>query len=186
MIQKTKSLIYSITLLLTFTACEKEIPAVVNQEELITDVVYELKDPAGNTKLLKVSDPDGEGGNAPVVTSDILNKNTSYTGSIKLSNSSISPVEDITSEIKEEALEHQFFYQISGLDMTIKYADMDEEGKPIGLKTTLVTGNTTSTGVLKVSLKHQPDKSATGVSDGLIANAGGETDLEISFNVEIK
>ena len=35
-------------------------------------------------------------------------------------------------------------------------------------------------------LRHEPDKSAAGVSSGDITNAGGETDIEVSFNVIIE
>jgi len=37
-----------------------------------------------------------------------------------------------------------------------------------------------------VTLRHQPDKGAIGVSDGDITNAGGETDIEVLFDVIIE
>ncbi|MEZ7887763.1 MAG: type 1 periplasmic binding fold superfamily protein, partial [Flavobacteriales bacterium] len=61
----------------------------------------------------------------------------------------------------------------------------DEEGNPIGLSTVLTTGEMGS-GTITVTLRHEPNKDAAGVSSGDIANAGGETDIEVTFNVEIQ
>ena len=41
-------------------------------------------------------------------------------------------------------------------------------------------------GTITVTLRHEPNKDAAGVSSGDIANAGGETDIEVTFNVEIQ
>ncbi|HBK71516.1 MAG TPA: type 1 periplasmic binding fold superfamily protein, partial [Flavobacteriaceae bacterium] len=35
-------------------------------------------------------------------------------------------------------------------------------------------------------LRHEPNKSASGVSDGDITNAGGETDIEVIFNITVQ
>ena len=70
-------------------------------------------------------------------------------------------------------------------DVNIAYNDLDEEGKPIGLSTVLTTGEMGS-GTITVTLRHEPNKDAAGVSSGDIANAGGETDIEVTFNVEIQ
>ena len=51
--------------------------------------------------------------------------------------------------------------------------------------TTLTTGEA-GTGTLSIILRHEPAKDASGVSDGQIANAGGETDIEVSFNITIE
>jgi hypothetical protein len=69
--------------------------------------------------------------------------------------------------------------------MTITYNDSDANNLPVGLKTVLTTGNT-STGTLAVTLKHKPNKAAAGVLGGDITNAGGETDINVEFNVEIQ
>jgi hypothetical protein len=39
---------------------------------------------------------------------------------------------------------------------------------------------------LKITLRHEPNKKASGVVGGSITNAGGETDIEVSFDVEVK
>ncbi|MDA8693527.1 type 1 periplasmic binding fold superfamily protein, partial [Saprospiraceae bacterium] len=72
---------------------------------------------------------------------------------------------------------------VSGL--MISYEDMDSDDNPLGLSTTL---NTTSagTGTLTIILRHLPNKNGDGVSDGEIANAGGDTDVEVTFNIDVE
>jgi hypothetical protein len=67
----------------------------------------------------------------------------------------------------------------------VAYGDVDGNGKPLGLQTTVVTGDV-STGTLTITLRHEPDKSAAGVSGGDLTNAGGETDIEVTFDVTVQ
>ncbi|MBK9270830.1 MAG: type 1 periplasmic binding fold superfamily protein [Saprospiraceae bacterium] len=154
-----------------------------NEEELITTLRYTLFDTAGNSSVvLLFRDVDGTGGNPPefVITGQ-LKQNTYYTGSLQILNESVVPAIDITPEILLEGVDHQFFYGISsGFNMSFSYADADTNGKPIGINTILNTGSTSS-GTLRILLRHQPDKNATGVSTGDPTNAGGETDIEVDF-----
>ena len=120
---------------------------------------------------------DGDGGDAPVIINGTLQANTVYDGTLELLNESEAPAEDISEEIKEEDEDHQFFFSVSGnLDLDINYNDQDGNGNPVGLASIATAGNT-SQGQLTIILRHEPDKSATGVSDGDISNAGGETDI---------
>lgn len=173
-------------LLIGMLACEKDDPVIPNEEELITTLEYTLVSSTGGTVVFSFQDLDGEGGNSPVVTSGTLSKNTEYTGSLKLYNETETPKEDITVEIKEEDEEHQFFFQPdSDLDLSVSYSDTDGDGKPVGLATTVQTGDASS-GTLTITLRHEPNKSASGVSTGDITNAGGETDIEVHFIVNIE
>lgn len=172
--------------LLFITGCDDDDDIIVNDEEVITTATLTLTPAAGGTPaVFSFLDLDGDGGNAPVITSADLVANTTYNASITLSNDSETPAEDITAEVQEEDDEHQFFYAISsGLNLTVDYADEDGDGNPVGLLTTFTTGDA-STGNFTVTLRHEPNKSGTGVSDGVIDNAGGETDIEVEFDVVI-
>ena len=173
-------------LVVGLSACEKSDPIIPNEEELITTVVYELTPVAGGTAVtFSYTDLDGDGGNAPVISNGILSANTEYVGTLTLLNEQDSPAENITEEVEEEAEEHQFFYQSTSTELSVSYDDLDANGKPIGLSTKLTTLNTDTT-VLTIILKHEPDKEGVGVSNGDPTNSGGETDIEISFNVEIQ
>lgn len=173
-------------LFLTITSCKDDDPVIEEEEEVITDLVYTLVSTSGNTVVLSFSDPDGDGGNDPTVTGGTLSANSTYTGSIVLTNASETPAEDITAEIAEEDAEHQFFFAASsGLNATIAYGDQDGNGNPVGLSSTITTGDASS-GTMTVTLRHEPDKSASGVASGDITNAGGETDIEVTFDVTIQ
>ncbi|MCB0652019.1 MAG: type 1 periplasmic binding fold superfamily protein [Saprospiraceae bacterium] len=169
-----------------FSACEKKDPVIPNEEEIITTLTYTLTPVnAGDVVVLTFKDLDGDGGNDPVITGGTLSSNTVYTGTLSLLNETESPAGDVGAEIKGEDEAHQFFFQaLGGLDVGVDYTDTDSEGHPVGLETTVTTGNA-SLGQLSVILRHQPDKSAAGVADGDITNAGGETDIEVIFDVEI-
>lgn len=164
------------------------LPEPVNEEELITTVAVTLTpDDGGETILLAYRDLDGDGPNAPVTeVSGNLSANTTYSGNVKVLNELETPVEDITEEVEEEGDEHQFFYTMSSsLDATVDYNDTDVNGMPVGIEFTLMTGDA-STGDLTVRLLHEPNKTAAGVSEGDITNAGGETDVEATFDIVIE
>lgn len=162
-------------------ACSKEEEAPQNENELITTVTLTLQEVGtANTVTATFRDPDGEGGNAPTQFDDIVLKpNTVYNSTITLLNESVSPVENITEEVQEEAEDHQFFYTpTAGLNLSVAYDDKDAKQLPIGIKTKITTG-AASTGKLKVSLKHQP-----GTKNNHIAS--GDTDVELDFTTTVQ
>ncbi|MFN0202729.1 MAG: type 1 periplasmic binding fold superfamily protein [Bacteroidia bacterium] len=170
------------------SGCEHE-PIIPNEEELITTLTYTLTPSGGGTAItLTYKDLDGDGGNAPTTTlSGNLAANTTYIGKLVLLNESVTPAEDISAEIKAEKETHQFFFQpASALKATVSYTDTDANGKPVGLETSLVT-TYASEGDLTIILRHEPNKSASGVATGDVTNAGGETDIEaVIKNVKIQ
>jgi hypothetical protein len=187
----TKTLIFAwvVAILTVFSSCDKD-PAVPNEEELITTVIYTLT-PVSSGGLVTYSfrDIDGDGGNAPIIsTIGELKSGTSYNGALSILNEAENPAENITVEIEEEDEDHQLFFAASGGaegKMNITYDDKDANNQPLGLKTKVST-TTAGTGKLKITLRHLPNKSASGVSAGNITNAGGETDIEVNFDVVIK
>ncbi|MGS2762344.1 type 1 periplasmic binding fold superfamily protein [Sinomicrobium sp. M5D2P9] len=199
-----KLLAFLCTGALFFVSCsnDDDNPDPVNEEELITKVAITLEAQGVETVTMEYSnesglghdhDDEGEEGDdhdhdeLEGVVSGPLKPNTTYIGSIVLLNESVSPAENVTEEIEEEADEHQFFYQAIGeLDIETDYLDKESDylstdsSNPVGLKFTLTTG-TEGHGDLRVVLRHQPKKPNTGLED-----AGGETDMDISFHVHIE
>lgn len=157
-------------------------PVVINEEEIITTVRVQLISTTGNVTLQSL-DSDGEDGpNAPVITivGEVM-ANTEYAGTVAFLNETEDPAEDITEEVEEEDDEHQvFFTSASGLNVTTAYGNFDGDGNPLGTEFTLTTGDA-STGNFTVTLRHEPTKPNTG-----LANAGGDTDVEVTFNVEVE
>lgn len=170
--------------ILLFSACKKEAHDE-HEEELITTLSYTLTPTSATASTFIFKDIDGDGGNAPTKDAITLAANTTYTGVIALLNESESPVETITSEVKEEGTDHQFFYISSVSGLSVAYTDTDSNGNPIGINTTLTTG-AAGTGTLTVVLRHEPSKAASGVASGDITNAGGESDIEVEFAVTVQ
>ena len=169
---------------LVFTSCSND-DAPVNEEEVITTVIVTLTS-GGETITLTSKDLDGDGPNAPEVTvSGNLIANTVYTGSTRFLNELEDPADEITDEVEEEGAEHQVFYQLLSSLGTVTYTDTDVDGRPIGLSFTLTTGSTAGTGNLTVTLRHEPNKTASGVASGDITNAGGSTDAQVTFPLQV-
>ena len=167
---------------LIFASCsDDDTPEPVNEEEVITTLTVTL-DSGSDTVVMQYQDLDGDGPDAATVTvSGSLSANTTYDGSIILLNETESPAENVTEEIEEEDLDHQFFYTVgSGLDVAAEYGDADSEGNPLGLSFILNTG-VASSGGLTFTLRHEPNKPNTGLE-----NAGGETDIEVTFDVTVE
>lgn len=164
---------------------DDDIPQQINEEEVITTMIITLESQTDGSIVTLISrDTDGDGPLAPEITNGTVNINTVYNGSIELRNELEQPFEDITEEVEEEDDEHQFFFNLASTVGTIAYADSDGDGNPVGLAFTLSTGsNAGITGAFSVTLIHEPAKDAQGVSDGDQTNAGGETDIEQTFQV---
>lgn len=165
-----------------FSACEKDDPVIPNEEELITTLIYRLEPlGAGDIVELKFQDLDGDGGNPPVITTSPLKANTTYQGSITLLNELEDPADNITEEVEAEGEEHQLFYVLTTLKTEITYMDQDLNNHPIGLITSLATG-TSETGMLTITLRHEPKKPNNGTPE----DGGGETDIEVTFDLTIE
>lgn len=157
-----------------------------NEEEVITTLELHFHSIGGSEqKHFTFSDTDGDGGNAPVITADTLSHDSIYLVEIEVLNESANPVVDITEEILEENTVHQFFFQVNGANAMVAYNDLDANALPIGLNTTWTMGSV-SNGQVIVTLRHEPDKTAPGVSSGDITNAGGDTDMEVAFPLVIE
>lgn len=175
-----------LSLVLTLGSCQKEDPTIPIDEEVITTLVYTLTPQGGGTPVVfRFADPDGDGGDAPVTTNGVLQANTTYDGVVTLFNEIAKPTENVHTEVMDEAEEHQMFYENTFSNAMIVYVDQDANGDDLGLKTTLTTG-LAEQATLTVILKHEPNKAAAGVAIDNASPAGGETDIEVSFNVDIQ
>ncbi len=156
----------------------------LNEEELITTLglsfteLDESGEAAGEPIHFFWRDIDASGD--PEIDAVVLKAQKSYRFEITILDESRTPVVNISDQIIEEGLEHQFFFLTNGFDATIAYDDSDAAGKPLGVLN-IVTSGSPGAGTLTVVLRHEPEKNAPGVSDGEILNAGGETDIEAIF-----
>lgn len=184
---------YALALLasLALSSCEKDDPIPVNEEELITTVTAIYTPVGGGTAItLQYKDLDGDGAGAPVITvSSPFAQNKTYNGTVTIKNEAASPAEDITPEIITEGVDHQLFYQKTGTLNAFAYgaavSNFDTNGKPVGLQSVFTTTGV-ATGNLKITLRHEPNKSAANVESGDITNAGGATDAEVTFTISVQ
>ncbi len=195
---------YSIYTLLAvgilFTGCsddDDDAPEVENEVEVFTDVKLIFTDDAGGTVTARAQDPDGTGIRELEILDEItLDTAKTYTLTYEIKNNLLTSGSDIGAEILEEDHEHQIFFSFSegafakptgngNIDNAsdpINYEDIDDNGNPVGLRTTWTTPNTRlSGGSFRVNLQHQPGvKSATtGANDG-------DTDFDLTFVLNIQ
>jgi hypothetical protein len=172
-------------------------PEPPNEEELITTLTLTLTPVGGGTPVtLEFYDEDGDGPKQPSYTyvpgtvgaapAAILQANETYVGIIQLLNESETPIEDVTLEIEEEADEHLFCFDQTGLaGLTINYGDTEGDyiagggSRVVGLAT-IWTTTTTGEGTVSITLRHQPG-TKTGACPG-----PGDTDIEVTFNIVIQ
>lgn len=182
-----KHILVLASIIILAASCSDDDPIAVNEEEVITTLTVTLTPQDGGAAItLNSVDLDGDGPNAPVITvSNNLAINTTYTGVTKVLNETEDPAENVTVEVLEEGIDHQFFYTFSGNTVSTSYTDSDANGNPIGINFTLSTTDAGSENVT-ISLIHEPNKSGAGVVEGSITNADGESDVEVTFPLTIQ
>jgi hypothetical protein len=179
--------IVAITVVTVFSSCrDHDDPSPANEEELITTLRLSFVDPSapGTPLVFEWKDLDGSGPAAAQIDPIELNAHVVYQMFVTVSDESKTPAVDVTEEIEEESTAHQFFFVTEGIMVDITYEDVDSEGRPLGLSN-LASVDHEGSGSLTVILRHNPDKAAAGVALGELANAGGDTDIEVTFPVTI-
>jgi len=178
-----KTLLLALALGLFMTACKKDEPDPVQDNELITTLRLTFSE--GSNKLVyNIKDLDGDGGKAPVADVIKLAPNKTYTVTTEFLDETKNPIENITTEVEKESAEHLVvFEQSPATIMTVTRTDKDSRGFEIGLRATVRTV-AAANGSLKVTLRHQPEVGGKPVKNGTAAP--GSTDFEGSFAVEVK
>ncbi|MFD2999961.1 hypothetical protein ACFS7Z_06290 [Pontibacter toksunensis] len=178
------------TIVFAASSCDGDEPKpVVEEKEQITTVTLNLvPEGKGQNVTATFRDADGPGGVNATVEALNLAPNTTYTGTVSFYDDSNATSEDITPEIEEEGEEHQVFYEVLNTvtgqnlqdNLSVTERNNDVNGLPLGLQAKFTTA-ATSSGGLRVTLKHQPgEKNA---SSGIET---GETDVEVTFPVVIQ
>ncbi len=150
-----------------------------SESEVITTVQVKLTG-TGISKTFTWNDADGDGGNAPVIESIELPANAANIAcEITVLDRSVTPENNITTEIVAESNDHLFTYTVDKANLTVAYDDKDGNGKNFGLKTKWTTA-AASTGTLNIKLFHEPSN-----KDNTSA-PGGDEDFNIVFPVVVK
>lgn len=183
----TKQIISTAVLPLTaailLTGCSEHATNTHDDHDVITTVKILLTE--HNTLIQRTfvwEDLDGPGGNAPNRIDTLhLKPGTVHDFSIELSNKSVMPIRELTTEIKDEADHHQFFYYVTpeGL-VTINIVDIDSHGKPLGLRGELTNISDRGVGTLRVDLSHWEK-----ATDKTGLDPGQDTDISVTFPVVV-
>ncbi len=153
-----------------------------HEEEVITTLVYTLTNGTDTVTLtFKDLDPNDTVDGTTTVSGK-LKADTDYKGTISLLNETdADDPEHIQEEVEGEAEEHEFFYTTTVANVSITKTDKDSNDNLVGFDTDFNTG-AAGTGTVTVILRHEPKKP----NDGSATDAGGSTDLEATFTVEVE
>lgn len=142
-------------------------------EEEITTMTLDIVN-SGTGVSQTVTFRDGQS-----VPSIQLAPNATFVVTLSFLNENVTPAENITLEVQEEADEHLVCFTLGGnVNMTVARNDKDPNGLDLGLVSTWTTG-AASDGNITVELRHQP-----GVKDG--SCSPGESDVEVNFPLSIR
>ena len=168
-------------------SCKKDKVEEPNEEEVITTMKLSFVPVGGGTTLTyQFDDPDGPGGTLPTQDEIVLAPAQSYNVTVQLLNKTVTPIEDITTEIQAEADAHRFYYEPSASgNIVVSGLDNDGNAVPLGITSTWTTG-TVATGKIKITLRHYPNTPPNKAVGDPVNSTKSSTDIEVEFNTKIQ
>ena len=182
---KSTKKIFLMSLLATslMVGCKKDEPSPTEDNELITTIRLKFTE-SGTTTSFSFKDLDGPGGNAPVIDKISLKPTKTYTLAVEILDESKTPIVNTTADIQSKKDEHLFeFVPTPATLLMITPTDKDSRGFNVGLAASAMTMSA-GTGKLQVVLHHQPPVGGKPIKNGTFTL--GSTDVDVSFEVEIK
>jgi hypothetical protein len=198
-----KNLFIAVLLFAFVSACQDNDPKKEDVPEMITKVTLTFTS-EGQQVVVTATDPDGDGVQNIQMDGPInLKKSSGYVMTIAMINGLAQPNDaayNVTNEVREEGDEHMFFFSwnknafsnpagdgnVDARNDAINYIGGDDSkdvnGLPLGLTTTWTTTDVAVQGAsFRVLLKHQP-----GLKSSTSSSADGETDLDLTFDLNIQ
>jgi hypothetical protein len=192
-------------------ACGNDDPvASINPNEVVTTVTLSFTATGAESDVVATwDDPDGDGGDAPMIDPIVLQAGATYRLAIEILNKLATPTQDVTPEIWDERDEHQVFLLGSavkgpatsneaGAVIEHAYDDQDSNGWPVGL-THVIDALEAGTGQLRAQLRHMPKFNNEVVKTGDLADQvrasdaadplvdlPGSPDFDVTFEVEVQ
>lgn len=190
-------------LVLLIACTDVTAPGGANHEtEVITTVELRFSPASGDDLVFRWADPEGDGD--PSIDPIGLVAGETYSLEIAFLDELVDPGEDLTAEIADEGEEHQVFLTGSAVSgpasasedplVTVAYADTDDAGLPLGLNHT-ASAEVVGSGELTVTLRHMPEEggvavktedAAAVVAEGGLAAIGGDSDVQVTFPLEVR
>jgi hypothetical protein len=176
--------LYSILLLTAFLfSCEDAEDANnENEHEAITTVAVYLNKTGTPTDTIYFDDPDGDGGNSPLLTDTIeLDTQSIYSVSLRFFNKTKNPTSDVTPTIQAQSTSHEVFILPANGEFTVTRTDKDAVGFPFGLASVWQTGNIPQQGFVRIKLMHKPV--IKGPND---SPDKGHSDVDVIFPLRVR
>ena len=180
------------------------------ETEVITTVTLAFTPATGAAVTASFRDPDGDGGMSGTTDPITLAAGIEYAMTVAFRNELANPPEDITTEVQEEAEDHQVFVlgaAVTGPAMAMTpsavlehaYADAESDyttntgdDLPVGLANTITTLGA-GAGELEIMLRHMPELNGAPQKVGGLAEAlaggealPGEVDAKVTFDVMVE
>ena len=175
-----------------------------HDHEVITTVTLTFTSQTDDSEL-EFTWSDADNSASPSIDDIILQNADNYSLSVAFLNELEDPAEDITPEVSDEADEHQLFFTGSAVEgpatgtnadaiIAHTYEDTDENGHPLGLNNSISTLDVGS-GEITVTLRHLPLEAgkpvktegiAEDVAQGGFGAIAGESDAQVSFNIDVE
>lgn len=180
---KLHTLIY-FTILYMFVLSSCEDPEDANNEnehEAITTVAIYVSKTGIPTDTFYFDDPDGDGGNPPLLTDTIkLDTQSTYSVSLRFFNKTKYPTSDVTPTIQEQSTSHEVFILPTNAEFAITRTDKDAVGFPLGLLSIWQTANIPIQGSVRIKLMHKPVIKGSNDSP-----EKGHSDIDVIFPLKI-
>lgn len=177
-------ILFAMLSVIGLSSCLKSNTEEENDNEVITTMEVHLTPAGGSEVVYKFDDPDGPGGNAATQDVITLVPSKTYAVRIVLLDKTKNPVDVITDEVREEAVDHRFYYEpSSGSNITVSNLDNDVNGIPVGITSTWTTGAAAS-GTLKITLRHYENGGK--MANDPVSSTNSSTDAEVNFSTRIQ
>lgn len=167
----------------SLASCKKNVsePGGENEHEAINSVTLTFSQNGTVAGTFIAEDPDGDGGAPPTRIDTIrLRNNQNYTAELTLKNISGTRVTDVTATVRQQGVNHEIFYVMSGASAAVVKTDMDANNLPIGFNSTWTTGAASSGSVL-IKLMHKPFIKKAGDNPNI-----GHSDLALAMPIIIQ
>jgi hypothetical protein len=116
----------------------------------------------------------------------VLATNKTYNVTVQLLNKTVTPVEDITTQVAAEPGAHRFYYEPSaGSNISISGLNNDPAGVPLGI-TSVWTTTAAATGTVKVILRHYAGTPPNKETADPANSSKSSTDIDVTFDTRVQ
>lgn len=183
-IKKFLALVVLVTLIIT--SCNKNVNEEENNDnEVITTVELHFTQTLGGVpQVYKWEDLDGDGGANPVVQEINLAANKTYNVEILMLDKTKSPVDTISNEVLDEAIEHRFYFiPTAASNIIVGNLTNDINGIPVGLGSVWSTG-AAANGNINIVLRHYENGGK--LAADLVNDTKSTTDADVTFTTKVQ